>query len=119
MSFVTEQSGVDNLKHEGVPAEKIFLVGNVMIDCLLRHREVAAKSPILDRLAMRQNRPGCRPYGGLTLHRPSNVGDPKTLEGILSAVSHLADGRPVFFPIPPLTAKNIGRVRLQPYLDND
>ncbi len=77
--FVTEQSGVENLKHEGVPAEKIFLVGNVMIDSLLRHREMAARSPILDRLGMRQNGSGCRPYGVLTLHRPSNVDDPETL----------------------------------------
>src|SRR6202167_971536 len=53
--FVTEQSGVENLKHEGVPDEKIFLVGNVMIDCLLRHRELAARSPILDRLGIREN----------------------------------------------------------------
>ena len=117
--FVTEQSGVDNLKREGVPAEKIFLVGNVMIDCLLRHREVAAKSPILDRLAMRQNGSGCRPYGVLTLHRPSNVDDPKTLEGILRAVSDLADELPVFFPIHPRTAKNIERFGLQRYLANE
>src|SRR5258708_25269038 len=116
MSFVTEQSGVDNLKHEGVPAEKIFLVGNVMIDCLLRHREVAAKSPILDRLALRRNGSGCRPYGVLTLHRPSNVDDPKTLEGILSAVSALAADLPVFFPIHPRTRKNIGNFGLQHYL---
>jgi UDP-N-acetylglucosamine 2-epimerase (non-hydrolysing) len=37
--FVTEESGVENLRHAGVPPEKIFLVGNVMIDCLLKHRE--------------------------------------------------------------------------------
>jgi UDP-N-acetylglucosamine 2-epimerase (non-hydrolysing) len=114
--FATEQSGVDNLKREGVPAEKIFLVGNVMIDCLLRHREVAAKSPILDRLAMRQNGSGCRPYGVLTLHRPSNVDDPKTLEGILSAVNRLATKIPVFFPVHPRTRKNIESFGLQQYL---
>src|SRR6202030_2055054 len=63
--FVTEKSGVENLKHEGVPEKKIFLVGNVMIDCLLRHRELATRSPILDRLGMLQNGSGCRPYGVL------------------------------------------------------
>ncbi|MGB0078770.1 MAG: UDP-N-acetylglucosamine 2-epimerase, partial [Candidatus Sulfotelmatobacter sp.] len=88
--FVTEHSGVENLRREGIAAEKIFLVGNVMIDSLLRHREMAAKSPILDRLGMRQNGSGCRAYGVLTLHRPSNVDDPETLQGILSAVSALA-----------------------------
>ena len=116
--FVTEQSGVENLKQEGVPAEKIFLVGNVMIDCLLRHRELAAKSPILDRLGLRQNGSGCRPYGVLTLHRPSNVDDPKTLQGILSAVSALAADLPVFFPIHPRTRKNIESFGLRRYLEH-
>jgi UDP-N-acetylglucosamine 2-epimerase (non-hydrolysing) len=41
--FGTEESGVKNLRAEGVPAERIFLVGNVMIDTLLRRREVVAK----------------------------------------------------------------------------
>jgi UDP-N-acetylglucosamine 2-epimerase (non-hydrolysing) len=116
--FVTEQSGVENLKHEGVPAEKIFLVGNVMIDSLLRHREMAAHSPILDRLGLRQNGSCCRPYGVLTLHRPSNVDDPETLQGILRAVSTLATEFPVFFPIHPRTRKNIDSFGLQRYLAN-
>src|SRR5712691_2827183 len=114
--FVTEQSGIENLKREGVPEEKIFLVGNVMIDCLLRHRERATKSPILDQLGVRKNGSGCRPYMVLTLHRPSNVDDPKTLQGILSAVSALAADFPVFFPIHPRTRKNIERFGLQRYL---
>jgi UDP-N-acetylglucosamine 2-epimerase (non-hydrolysing) len=114
--FVTEQSGVENLKREGVPEEKIFLVGNVMIDCLLRHRELAAQSPILDRLGVRQNGSGCRPYGVLTLHRPSNVDDAKTLQGILSAVSDLAAELPVLFPVHPRTRKNIDSFSLGRYL---
>jgi UDP-N-acetylglucosamine 2-epimerase (non-hydrolysing) len=115
--FVTEQSGVENLKHEGVPAEKVFLVGNVMIDCLLRHRELAAGSPILDQLGMRQkNGSGCRPYGVLTLHRPSNVDDPKILQGILEAVSALSVELPVFFPVHPRTRKNIENFGLLRYL---
>jgi UDP-N-acetylglucosamine 2-epimerase (non-hydrolysing) len=114
--FVTEQSGVENLQHEGVPAGKIFLVGNVMIDCLLRHRELAANSPILDRLGVRQNGSGCRPYGLLTLHRPSNVDDAKILQGILSAVSALAAELPVFFPVHPRTRKNIESFGLLRYM---
>jgi UDP-N-acetylglucosamine 2-epimerase (non-hydrolysing) len=116
--FVTEQCGVENLRREGVPAAKIFLVGNVMIDCLLRHRELAARSSILDQLGVRQNGSGCRPYGVLTLHRPSNVDDPKTLEGILSAVSDLAHNFPVFFPIHPRTRNNIESFGLRKYLAN-
>jgi len=114
--FVTEQSGVENLKREGVPAEKIFLVGNVMIDSLLRHRALAARSPILDRLGVRHNGSGCRSYGVLTLHRPSNVDDPKTLRGILSALSALAAELPVFFPVHPRTRRNIESFGLARYL---
>jgi UDP-N-acetylglucosamine 2-epimerase (non-hydrolysing) len=116
--FVTEQSGVENLKREGVAAEKIFLVGNVMIDSLLRHREMAAKSPLLDRLGMRQNGAGNRGYGVLTLHRPSNVDNPETLERILSAVSAVAAEFPVFFPVHPRTRKNIESFGLLRYLAN-
>jgi UDP-N-acetylglucosamine 2-epimerase (non-hydrolysing) len=105
--LVSEESGVENLKREGIPAEQIFLVGNVMIDCLLRHRELARKSPILDKIGLRQNSSPCRPYGVLTLHRPSNVDNPQTLQGILSAVNSIAAELPVFFPIHPRTKKNI------------
>ena len=115
--FVTEQSGVENLKHEGVPAERIFLVGNIMIDCLLRHREMAARSSLLDQLGLRHNGSGCLPYGVLTLHRPSNVDDPKTLEGILSAVSTLALDLPILFPVHPRTRKNIESFGLHRYLN--
>jgi len=115
--FVTEQSGAENLTHEGVPPEKIFLVGNVMIDTLLRHRELGARSPILDRLGMREDGNACRPYAVLTLHRPTNVDDPNTLQGILSAVSLVATELPVFFPIHPRTRKNIESFGLLRYLE--
>ncbi len=124
--FVTEQSGVENLKREGIPPEKVFLVGNVMIDSLLQHRELASRSPLLDRLGMRRlggrrvgigkNGSGCRDYGVLTLHRPSNVDDPETLDGILRAVSALAADLPIFFPVHPRTRKKIESFGLQRYL---
>ena len=114
--FVTEQSGVDNLKREGIAGEKVFFVGNVMIDCLLAHRELAAKSPILDTLGVRQNGGASRSYGVLTLHRPSNVDDAKTLRGILEAVSAVATDFPIFFPVHPRTRKNIEGFGLGHYL---
>jgi len=116
--FVSEKNGVDNLKHEGVASEQVFLVGNVMIDFLLRHRELAKRSPILDKLGVRRNQSGCTPYGVLTLHRPSNVDDPKTLQGILAAVKSLASTLPVFFPMHPRTRKNIENFGLMQYLVN-
>jgi UDP-N-acetylglucosamine 2-epimerase (non-hydrolysing) len=113
--LASEQSGVENLKHEGVSTDQIFLVGNVMIDCLLRHRDLARKSPILEKLGVRQNT-GERPYGVLTLHRPSNVENPTTLRGILGAVSSIANDLPIFFPIHPRTRKNIESLGLHSYL---
>jgi UDP-N-acetylglucosamine 2-epimerase (non-hydrolysing) len=115
--FVTEQSGVENLRREGVDAERIFLVGNVMIDSLCRHRKMAERSPILDRLDLRQSANGCRPYGILTLHRPSNVDDRAVLQNILNAVKKLASEFPIFFPVHPRTQKNIERFGLTGYLD--
>ena len=84
---------------------------------------MAARSPLLDGLGMRQigirqNGAGCRAYGVLTLHRPSNVHDPETLQGILSAVSSLAAQFPVFFPMHPRTRKNIESFGLLRYLAN-
>jgi UDP-N-acetylglucosamine 2-epimerase (non-hydrolysing) len=116
--FATEQSGVDNLRNEGVSAARIFLVGNVMIDSLLRHREIAERSPILDQLGLRQNGSGCIPYGLLTLHRPSNADHRDLLHRILKTVRTLAADLPIFFPVHPRTRKNIERFGCTEYLTN-
>ncbi len=105
--FVTEESGRRNLLREGVPADRVFLVGNVMIDCLLRYREVAARSAILRDLSLLGNDNSVRPFALLTLHRPSNVDHSDTLEDILGAVLQLAEQLPVFFPVHPRTRNRI------------
>ena len=112
--FVTEQSGVDNLKAEGVPEDRIFLVGNVMIDTLLQHRAMAAKSRMLEKLGVK-NGEHILPYGVLTLHRPSNVDQPETLEPLLQAISELAQEIPVFFPIHPRTMTRVRDLNLDHY----
>ena len=94
--------GDDNLLREGVPRERIHLVGNIMIDTLLRHVPMAT----LDRVADRVNvRPGC--YALLTLHRPSNVDVRETFAGILSAVGAIAAELPVVFPVHPRTQTRV------------
>ncbi|HVI09597.1 MAG TPA: UDP-N-acetylglucosamine 2-epimerase (non-hydrolyzing) [Candidatus Binatia bacterium] len=113
--FVSEASGVENLRREGVGAEKIFLVGNVMIDSLLRHREQASHSRLLLDLGLRQNGSGCRTYGVLTLHRPSNVDGRETLGKILGAIAEVAAEFPIFFPVHPRTRKNIEHFGLGGY----
>jgi UDP-N-acetylglucosamine 2-epimerase (non-hydrolysing) len=100
--FVTEPSGVQNLLAEGIPERKIHLVGNVMIDTLMRFRDKAAASQILDRLALV---PRC--YAVVTLHRPSNVDDPRKLGSLLSMLSEIGARVPVVFPVHPRTRQRI------------
>jgi len=100
--FVSEPSGLANLKREGVPGEKVHFVGNVMIDTLLRHRAAAEQSDIRTRLGLESG----QTYALVTLHRPSNVDSPDTLRGLLNALETLARDLPVVFPIHPRTRKN-------------
>ena len=77
--FVTEQSGIDNLRYEGIPPEAIHFVGNTMIDSLMAFKESAERSLILKKLGLQDPASSAdeanlvRPYALLTLHRPSNV----------------------------------------------
>ena len=87
-----------NLLAEGVAAEKIVFVGNVMIDTLLEHRERARRSDAVERLGLE---PGG--YAVLTLHRPSNVDDRETFAGIAGALDRIAERLPIVFPIHPRT----------------
>ena len=117
--FVTEQSGVDNLLREGASADNIFLVGNVMIDCLLHHRKLAAQSKLFEKLGLTLNGTSRQDYGVLTLHRPSNVDDRDVLHGILQAIRDVACDFPVFFPVHPRTRKNIEQFGLMELLARD
>ncbi len=114
--FVTEQSGVQNLLREGVPSERIFLVGNVMIDSLLRFRDLAMKSGILGELGLADDNGQPIPYGVLTLHRPSNVDDPKSLGLMLEAVATVAAELPIVFPIHPRTQARINEFGCERFL---
>ena len=94
--FCTEQAGVDNLRREGIDGSRVFLVGNLMVDALLRHRERWAASPILDTLGL-----AARRYAVLTLHRPANVDDPAVFAGLLDAVERIQRDVPVVLPLHP------------------
>ncbi len=97
--FTTERLADQNLQAEGIPAERIHFVGNVMIDTLLRHRERARQSSdILRRL---EQTPG--QYAVCTLHRPSNVDTPAAAENTLRAVEMLTERLPVVWPMHPRT----------------
>ena len=100
--FCTEASGVENLRSEGVADERIFLVGNVMIDTLLRNRAKAGESKILEQMDLS---PGG--YAAMTLHRPSNVDDDETFGRLLDAIEVIQGDMPIVFPIHPRTRKNL------------
>lgn len=94
--FVTEESGQHNLLREGIAPEKIYFVGNVMIDALQAYRPRWEASSILRRLDLHEH-----PYALLTLHRPSNVDNPEVLTDILQAVHQLAGHLPIVLPMHP------------------
>jgi UDP-N-acetylglucosamine 2-epimerase (non-hydrolysing) len=106
--FVSEASGVENLRKEGIDPKKVHLVGNVMIDTLLANRAKAAASGILDQLGVR-----AKEYGVVTLHRPSNVDSVTGLEQIVSAFETIQKEMPLVFPIHPRTRKNLEGTSLQ------
>jgi UDP-N-acetylglucosamine 2-epimerase (non-hydrolysing) len=106
--FVTEESGVVNLKHEGISDDKVFLVGDVMIDSLMMYREKAKRSAMSDQLsAISGQRIEPQGYTLVTLHRPSNVDEKENLETILRIFQGSEKHGPIVFPIHPRTRKRI------------
>jgi len=92
----------DHLRNEGVPAEKIHRVGNIMIDSLVRFLEKSRESKILSRVGLEP-----QGYAVVTLHRPSNVDEPGTLLPILGALHEIAEEIPVIFSCHPRTAAKL------------
>lgn len=117
MLFCTEQSGVDNLINEGVAREKIHLVGHVMIDTLLRNLKRAKDSRIIEQL-QEQGRLNGEGYAMLTLHRPSNVDDPKVFAQILDALEVIQNEMPILFPIHPRTRRSLVALGLHERMDS-
>lgn len=98
--FTSCSDGEQNLLAEGVPAERICFVGNVMIDSLVQMQPHAQSRDILSRLDIKS-----RQYIVVTLHRPSNVDDVSSLQAVLSVLGELSETLPVLFPVHPRTRK--------------
>ena len=111
--FTTEKSASVNLLGEGVPRERIFFVGNVMIDTLCSHLPQILQSTVLRRLGLKKKR-----YAVLTLHRPSNVDDRRQLELLMRTFDQLSKKLPLVFPIHPRTRDNLVKFRLSELLAN-
>lgn len=95
------QDGVDNLLAENVPAARIELVGNIMIDTLVMLKPAIAAARVPEQL-------GLTGYVLATFHRPANVDDPARLVTICDQLLALADLRPVVFPVHPRTRARLG-----------
>jgi UDP-N-acetylglucosamine 2-epimerase (non-hydrolysing) len=91
-----------NLLAEGIPVERIRLVGNVMIDSLLKQLARAERSTVREDLGV-----AGKDYAVVTLHRPSNVDDAEVLGRIVSALERIGERVPVVFPAHPRTLKNL------------
>jgi UDP-N-acetylglucosamine 2-epimerase (non-hydrolysing) len=100
--LVTEDSGRRNLLAEGIPPDRIHLVGNLMIDSLRINVQKAGQSDILERLGAVM-----KSYGLVTLHRPSNVDDPAQLAEIIETLSTIASEVPLYFPVHPRTRSRL------------
>jgi UDP-N-acetylglucosamine 2-epimerase (non-hydrolysing) len=96
--FTTEREAGRNLLAEGIPAERIHFVGNVMIDTLLRHRKRARRTKIVERLSLQP-----RNYAVCTIHRPDSVDTIEAAQRTLSAIAILAGRLPVVMPMHPRT----------------
>ncbi len=106
--FTPSEDADRNLLREGIPSERIRLVGNVMIDSLLKYLPLAGKSTIKERTGLTD-----RDYAVLTLHRPSNVDEPETFGRILDALGKIGERLPVVFPVHPRTRKTIAELGLE------
>lgn len=132
--FTPSPDADQNLEREGIPPEKIFLVGNVMIDSLLYNKPLAAKSDIVHRLGLlatpdpsatdcgsqiTNRQSPVKPYALLTLHRPSNVDSDCSLLRIGEAIRQISLRLTVVFPIHPRTRKNLERFGLQRLFEDE
>ena len=95
--FTPSADGDKNLQREGIGSEKIHLVGNVMIDTLIRFLPIARD--------VKKDLP--REYALVTLHRPANVDDPQMLKKMVGALQVLSKDVPVIFPVHPRTRQAI------------
>lgn len=112
--FVTEKSGIENLKNEGVDSKKVFFTGNVMIDSLVSYLPKAENSNILDSLGLENEK-----YILITMHRPSNVDNQDQLIKLFDFFNEVAKFRKILFPIHPRTLKNLETFGIKNKIDKN
>ncbi len=111
--FLTEEDAVKNLTSEGVATEKMVMVGNVMIDTLLRHLSMAKKSDVRSRFKIPSS------YALVTMHRPSNVDTREALKPLIECLIEISKSIPLVFPVHPRTRNALERFELLPVLEQN
>ncbi|WP_325202911.1 non-hydrolyzing UDP-N-acetylglucosamine 2-epimerase [Flavobacterium sp.] len=119
--FTTSDYANENLKKAGIEDHRIFFVGNIMIDSLVKNMELIEKPTFFDTLTLSEKK-----YLVLTMHRPSNVDNKENLKSYLDNITDFAKEFTVVFPIHPRTRpivealgktySNLEIVEPQPYL---
>ena len=117
--FTTERSAEENLLREGIGAEKVHFVGNVMIDTLRYNIDSAV--PSTETIAAYVDADGDADqysryeagFGLVTLHRPANVDDPVVLERLLRTLWDIGEHLPLLFPVHPRTIQSIRTAGLE------
>lgn len=105
--FVTEQSGLDHLKKEGINDDHVFFVGNTMIDTMVAFDHEIVKSNILDELKLEKNK-----FVLMTIHRPATVDDQEELKKLLSLIEYVSTTSKIVFPVHPRTINNLKKFEL-------
>ena len=100
--FVTEPSGIANLKKENKDNGNIHFVGNTMIDSLVQFKPVFDKSEILNEIGVRP-----KSYFVFTFHRPGNVDNPDNLRALINTIVKISKSNNVVFPVHPRTKNNL------------
>lgn len=106
--FTTSEVANTNLRRSGVGEERIFFVGNTMIDTLLKQRNRFQPPSLWEQVPLKE-----RDFFVLTLHRPANVDDEATLGRLMAAILRGVRGKPVVFPVHPRTARTLQRIGLK------
>ena len=112
--FVTEKSGVINLKNEGVDEKKIFFVGNCMIDSLINILPLTNSSNVLEKLSIKK-----KEFIIVTMHRPSNVDSEHRLSELVKLLNLISSKQKVVFPLHPRTRKNLENFGLDRKLEGN
>lgn len=106
------RDALPNLLAEGIPEERIRFVGNVMMDTLFQRLPKAQALDVPTRFGVERGG-----FAVVTLHRPSNVDDPRSLRSVLEALTRVGEEEmPVVFPLHPRTEQRVREFGLQPYL---